>query len=231
MKVKTEGATVPGRVRMTEELIRIIGKQVPLKEKDCGEFSAMKVGPMYFKVRRFEAEGFGRVSVMEARGLLGLMKMDTIVVGPRNTDAPFLSYDFISAMGKLTLMLELYDSTIHGCPMDGLDRYREELKDCEDHVSAPQWYDPILLPQTVRKEGSRKEKALFEDVTRRYFADYMELAKAAPACDPEEKNGKISEYVEGLLANGGPAVNQFKKQFGPEKTGEVLRKVLFGTEE
>ena len=215
---------------MTEELLKIIGKHVSLEEKDCGDYSAMKVGPMYFKVRRFDAEGFGKVSVMEARGLMGLMKMDTVVVGPRTTDAPFLSYDFVNAMGKLTLILEVNNSTIHGCPMDGLDRFREELKDCEDYVPAPEWYDPLLLPQTVKKKGSRKEKALFGDVTRRFFDAYMELAKAAPACDPEEKNRAISGYVENLLANGGPAVNQFKKQFGPEKTGEFIRKVLFGTE-
>lgn len=35
-------------------------------------------------------------------------------------------------------------------------------------------------------------------------------------------------YAEGLLANGGPSTDVFKKQFGDEKTAELFRKVLFG---
>lgn len=38
-------------------------------------------------------------------------------------------------------------------------------------------------------------------------------------------------YVEGLLKNGGPSTDVFKKGIGEEKTAELFRKILFATEE
>ena len=216
---------------MTDKLLQIIGKHCKLAKRDAGEFSSMKVGPMKFSVSGYDAGGFGYVSVMEARGLFGLMKMDTVIIGPREKDAPLLSYDYIDAMGKQTLVLELYNCVIDGCPMPELDGFREELEDMEDYVPGSSWYEHLLLPQTLRKKGGKKDAARFADAAERYLETYMEKAGSAPSCDPAEKNQKISEYVEGLLSNGGPAVNQFLKAFGPEKTGEFLRKVLFGTED
>ena len=44
------------------------------------------------------------------------------------------------------------------------------------------------------------------------------------------KKEKTVFYVEGLLSSGGPCTNVFKKNLGEEKTAEVFRKYLFGTE-
>jgi hypothetical protein len=41
---------------------------------------------------------------------------------------------------------------------------------------------------------------------------------------------KASLYVEGLLKNGGPSTDVFKKALGVEKTAELFRKILFATE-
>ena len=215
---------------MTGRLLEIISKHHKLTKRDTGGFSSMKVGPMKFTVSSYDAEGFGYVSVMEAKGLFGLMKMDTVIIGPREKDAPLLSYDYINAMGKQTLILELYNCVVNEFPMPELDRFKEELKDCEDYVPGSNWYEYLLLPQTLRKKGGRKDAARLSKAAEEYFEAYLTKSATAPACDVNEKNGKIAEYCEGLLANGGPAVNQFMKQFGPEKTGEFLRKVLFGTE-
>lgn len=216
---------------MIDDLLKIIGGYFPLEKRDAGEYASLKVGPMRFTVSHYDAKGFGKVSVMSCRGMMGLMKMDTVMVGPRELDAPFLSHDFIDAMGKETLILELYDLTLNGYPMPELDRFAGELENYGEYAPGPHWYDSLLLPQTIRKKGVKKDKGAFENAAARYFEAYMEKASAAPACDPAEKNGKVSAYCEGLLNNGGPAVDQFIKQFGKEKTGDFLRKVLFDTED
>ena len=35
--------------------------------------------------------------------------------------------------------------------------------------------------------------------------------------------------MEGLLEHGRPSTDVFKKKFGDKKTGELFRKILFGT--
>lgn len=214
---------------MVEDLLKIIDGYCPLAEKDAGEFATAEIGPMHFTVSHYDAKDFGKVSVMSCEGMNGLMKMDTVMVGPRNVDAPFLSYDFIDAMGNVTLIIELYDLMIGEYPMSGLDHFKDDLSGCEDYVTEPHWYDSLHLPQTVMKKGGTDKKDILEDAARRYFSEYMEAAVKAPACDPSEKNGKISEYCEDLLENGGPAVNNWLATFGKEKTATFLRTVLFDT--
>ena len=46
--------------------------------------------------------------------------------------------------------------------------------------------------------------------------------------DPEEKKRRAAVYSDGLVANGGPSTDVFKKSFGDEKTKEFFDKVLFG---
>ena len=45
----------------------------------------------------------------------------------------------------------------------------------------------------------------------------------------EAKRQKTENYVSGLIKNGGPSTDVFKKKFGAEKTAELFEKVLFAT--
>jgi len=47
-------------------------------------------------------------------------------------------------------------------------------------------------------------------------------------CDPERKKEKARAYSNGLLEHGGPAVNNFLKVWGKEKTEDFFGRVLFG---
>lgn len=55
-------------------------------------------------------------------------------------------------------------------------------------------------------------------------------AECPPLTDMAAKQAKTAAYVEGLLTHGGPSTDVFKKALGPEKTEQLFRKVLFGTE-
>ena len=92
------------------------------------------------------------------------------------------------------------------------------------------WYDNIKFQESVSKKGKKKQKVSFDELTKKYLKAYIELAKNAPKCDEDAKKNKASVYVEGLLENGGPSTDIFKKHYGEEMTGYLFRKILFATE-
>ena len=95
---------------MVNKILNLIAQRHHLKEKNIGEFSTFKAKGMTFVCNAYEADGLGHVSVMQAKGFFGLMKMDTVVIAPENKDLPLLSYDRIVAMGNDNLIIELYDT-------------------------------------------------------------------------------------------------------------------------
>lgn len=212
---------------MIEQLLSMIGKHFPLIEADVGDLYAIKAKGMTFRVRAYQAEGLGHISVMQAKGLLGLMKMDTLIVNPKTLDLPLYSYDRILAMGSDTLIVELYDTLVNAVPLDALDAVNARYKELPDRDPGVHWYDPIKLPQSISKKGKKQGEA-FDAYLKAYSEAYLALPAAA-VTDPEKKREKTNAYVEGLLKNGGPSTDVFKKALGAEKTAELFRKVLFGT--
>ena len=212
---------------MTEKILALLEERFPLTEADAGEFRTIRAKGMTFAVRAYEAKGLGHVSVMKAKGFFGLMKMDTLIVNPKELDLPLLSYDRILAMGSDTLIAELYDTMTAPLDLGALSAVNERYRELPERDPGTHWYDPIKLPQSVSKKG-KKTGAQFDA----YIADYVKAYFALPAetvTDPEKKREKTNAYVEGLLKNGGPSTDVFKKALGGEKTAELFGKVLFGT--
>ena len=75
-----------------------------------------------------------------------------------------------------------------------------------------------------------KETPEFDKLTEEHFNAYLSASSEAESVDPAKKREKASVYVEGLLKNGGPSTDVFKKALGFDKTATLFRKVLFGTE-
>ena len=73
---------------MFSELLDVINEKYPLKEKSSEGFDGIKVKGMKFDIKSYEAEGLGNVSTMRAKGFFGLMKMDTLIINPSETDLP-----------------------------------------------------------------------------------------------------------------------------------------------
>lgn len=216
---------------MTDRMLAIIGQAFPMTELDCGEYKKMKVSGMNFTIRRFYAQGLGCVSAMVASGFLGLMKMDTLIITPTEKDMPLFSYDRVHAMGNDTLIFELYDTLLGETDLSALDEVKEQGKYLPDHDLGSHWYDSIKLPQSLSKKGKKKDRPGFDATVLHYLAKFLETACEAPACEAEPKREKASVYVEGLLKNGGPSTDVFKKGIGDEKTAQLFRKILFATEE
>ena len=214
---------------MIEKLLKTIEAKYPLTEQDASDFAKLKANGMKFSIRAYRAEGLGWVSVMTASGFFGLMKMDTLIINPTEVDMPLLSYDRVHAMGNDTLIYELYDTLVGQPDLSLLDKAKGRTNLLPDHDLGKHWYDGIKLPQSLSKKCKKVQTPAFDDAAHQYLVAFLNASKSAPSCEAQAKQEKASVYVEGLLSNGGPSTNVFKKSLGEEKTAELFRTVLFGT--
>ena len=213
---------------MTNRLLNIIKGSFPLTEIDCGEFAKMKVSGMNFEITAFRAEGLGHVSVMRASGFMGLMKMDTLIINPREIDLPLYSYDRILAMGNDTLITELYDTMVGDYSDESLIKVKDSYTDLAERDPGEHWYDSIKLPSSISKKGKKNHTARLDELTIKHFEAYL-ASSADAVTDKAAKQEKAKVYVNGLLEKGGPSTDVFKKSIGEAKTRELFENILFGT--
>ena len=217
---------------MTNKILSLLKRNHALVIKSVGEFETFKAKGMTFNCKAYEVCGLGHVSVMQAKGFFGLMKMDTLIIAPEDKDLPLLSYDRIYAMGNDTLIIELYDTMAEKkVDLSSIIAVKEKYAHLPERFAEGEepkhWYDDIRLPETTSKKGNKKDSAGFDSYTLDYVAAYLRLD--ADACDRAEKIARTEVYASGLISQGGPATDVFKQEFGEEKTGNIIRRVLFGT--
>ena len=215
---------------MTNKLLSIVKSRYPLTELDVGDFASLKANGMKFSVSAYKAEGLGHISVMRAQGFFGLMRMDTLIIDPTEIDLPLYSYDRIFAMGNDTLIVELYDTIVGEYCDESLRAVKSEPKfsSLPERDPGEHWYDGIKLASSISKKGKKQHTDCFDGLADRHFVAYLDSGRN-PVSDKAAKLERASVYVEGLLTNGGPSTDVFKKALGAEKTAELFRRVLFGT--
>lgn len=217
---------------MIAKILDLIKKHHALVPKSVGDFKTFKAKGMTFVCEAYDAKGLGHVSVMRAKGFFGLMKMDTLVIAPIHKDMPLLSYDRIYAMGNDTLIVELYDTMETDIPdLSKINSVKDKYSALPERFAEGEeprhWYDDIRLPETTSKKGKKANTADFDAYALEYIKEYLSLD--ADECDAQEKIARTEVYASGLISQGGPATDVFKQEFGEEKTGEIIRRVLFGT--
>lgn len=212
-----------------QHMLDAVNQTYPLTEKSAGEFAKVKAKGMTFVIKQYEAKGLGNVSVMEAKGFFGLMQMDTLIINPAEKDLPLFSYDRIFAMGNDTLIIELYDTLLEEYDFVELRNLKAAYDYLPERDPGTHWYDSIKLPESISKKGKKEHRSDFDKLTKEYFKTY--IGSGSGTCDVKAKCPKASVYVEGLLSNGGPSTDVFKKEFGEEKTAYLFRNILFGTGE
>ena len=214
---------------MTQRLLNAISSQYPLTELPVGEMKILKASGMTFFVQAYKAEGLGHVSVMTAKGFFGLMKMDTLIIQPKNLDLPLYSYDRIHVMGNDTLIVELYDTCLQLPDFTALNAVKQRFANLPERDPGEHWYDDIKLKESVSKKGKKAVSAQFNEMALSHLQAYLS-ATALPVEDTNAKMEKASYYVNGLLEKGGPSTDVFKKSLGAEKTEKLFKTVLFGIE-
>ena len=214
---------------MNNNIADELRKLYPFNPVKSDEFKSFKVSGMKFVTEGYEVPGLGHVSLMNASGMLGLMKMESVIINPFDVDMPLLSIDRIKAMGNDSLYMELYDTLLNEKRQEEpFKAVKEKYGMLKDIDQTPKWYDQIRYDCSVLKKGTKKETAVIDRCIREYGEAYLELLKKAPRCEREAKKEKAHAYSDGLINNGGPATDAFLKSWGREKTAEYFAKVLFG---
>ena len=214
-----------------KQIIDLIRKSFELKEQPAGEFSALKVGPMKFSIEHWDGGLLGNISFMSGSAMMGLMKMETLIINPVKADLPLLSLDTVLAMGKLTVIAEIYDTTIGGFDQSACQAVKEALASHPDRPTSPIWYDNIKLGCSLSKKTGKKALQALEKGLADYVQAYLSVAEKAPELSAgllEQKRQKADAYVTGLLEHGGPSTDVFVKHLGKEKTEKLFHEVLFG---
>lgn len=209
------------------DMLAVLKEKHALKQLDVGEWENIKAKGMKFHVQAFEAEGLGHICFMEAKGMMGMMKMDTIVITPKKVDLPLMSFDRVSAGSNRVLIAELYDTVLASTDCKAIEEEKNKSTSLLIKEEKPHWYDNLRLPESAHYKGKKKQGAEINERALGILNAYLAL-EAKPVKDAEAKNNKSLVYINGLLENGGPATDVFKKQFGDEKTAEFFHKVFFG---
>ena len=208
------------------------GKLVP---KDVSPWQTFSGKGMRFRLQSYDwccgvvsaDNACACVSHLSMKAFLGLMTMETVICTPYAKDVPLFSFDSINAFGKKSLLLEVYDTQVNPIDLTPMDTIKDAYNDLNDKQTKPAWYDKLRLSPSTFKEGDKNRLSLLAtDMTTAYLDLFVS------ACDVERtaKNAKNSVYVEGLITNGGPAINTIRKMLGNEATETLFRRFLFGTE-
>ena len=157
------------------------------------------------------------------------MKMDTLMITPTDVDLPLYSYDRIYAMGNDTLIVELYDTLVNPLDLSALDDVKSKYTHLAERDPGTHWYDDIKFKESISKKGKKAQTNDFDALALEHFNAYLTLP-ATEVSDKVKKQELSARYVDGLLSQGGPSTDVFKKQLGIEKTKQLFEKVLFGTQ-
>lgn len=212
--------------RVNKSLCDDVRRLFKLTELDVGEYSRIKSKGMCFDVHAFDAEGAGRLFLMDMKAFGGLMKMETASFTPIELDGPILSADIAAAFGRTTLVLELYDTTTSHPDLHAVGKVKEKYASLPSYDPGDHPYYRFRCPESAYKKG-RGIKEAARSMAQEYSGAYFECLQSCLPAEPEEKKQRNAEFSESLFQSGGPAVNQFKKMIGEEKTREFLMKYMF----
>ena len=200
--------------------------------RDIGSYSTIRKSGMRFDIASYTLEGVGYFCTMKMSAFLGMMYMETLVLTPLEIDMPLLSYDAISAMGKDTLLLELYDTQIEPVDLSDMENIKKRYEHLADREKPEQWSDSLLMSPSVGKAGRKRDMKQDEcTLTDEWIDAYIKIASTAKKCDREIKRAKVREYTDRLFTEGGPAVNQFKKMLGEQEAIRLLGQYIFSCDD
>ena len=212
---------------MNGSVVDLFAQRGKLVAKDVSPWQTFSGKGMKFQLQSYDWDGCACVSYLSMRAFLGLMKMETLICTPYTKDLPIYSYDRIIAFGKKSLLLEVYDTQVEPVDLSSMDAVKESYKDLKDKQPKPAWYDSLRLSPSTFKEG--KEERLAQLATAMTTA-YLDLFATAREVDRAVKTERNRIYVEGLISNGGPAINAVRGMIGDEAAETLFRRFLFGTE-
>ena len=209
---------------------RMLEERYDVMNESIGADEHKKAKGMAFTTVCSRVGEIGHLCIVRMKGFFGLMKMETVVFTVTGRDAPLINLDRVSAFGRDTMMIEMYDDQLTAYPEEYLQAFAE-LKsrdaDIPDGNSGEHWYDSITYPCSYHKKAKGQNER-FLAAAHDYFAEYLDQLEKAPACDRAEKEKKAGSFAQRLLKEGGPAVDQVTKLFGSDFAERLVLKYMYG---
>ena len=202
-----------------------------LRPLDIGDDARLSKNGMVFYTEAYEIEGIGHLCIMSMKAMAGLMKMETVILSSTERDLPLLNLDWVSAFGKETQIVELYDTQLAPYPQEKLDAFGEikkrdaDIRDYEPGGSHS--YDAKKYPESYQKTGRNVSERL-SAAARDYIGIFEAQLFIAKECDKEAKKAKVRGFADTLISDGGVAVNQMIKLFGQETAERMIRGHMYG---
>ena len=218
---------------MIYRTLDLVKSTFDLEEQDIGNLGNQKVRGLNFKIKSYDVKGVGHLSTMDVSGMMGLMKMQSVIITPFCKDAPLFSYDRVFAMGNDTFILELYDTMLdkenesYKNSIAKFVKHQDKVLDIPNHELESHWYDYLRLEGSTAKK-TKNQKTRLNDYYLEALNHYFDMIKSAPDTDVKQKKEKSGEYVSGLYTNGGASTDAFIKKLGKQKVVELYEKALFG---
>lgn len=210
---------------MIEKIIDRIGYEYPLKERNIDEFKTFKAGSMNNECEAYEAKNLGNIFAMRSRGMLGLMKMETLIVCPIDIDGPLFSLDIVN---NRSVYLELIDVMLEDSfSQDRLLAVKNSYQKYLSNDQKARWYDNIRLGSSF--SGKFPDVRTAEECLMNMTEAYLKALYLSHVSFSDDKKKKIKEYSDQLLKNGGPSTDYFIKHLGKEKTERFFNEAMFAT--
>ena len=220
-----------GKTQGLGDMVReLLTQHYTLRKKELGADARLSKNGMVFETETYEIPGLGHFCILRMNAMLGLMKMETAVLAVTEKDVPLLNLDWVRAFGKETQIVELYDTQLAPYPAEALaafDTLRRRDDDLPGMNSSGHWYDAILYPCSYHKAGKKLTERLTA-AAHDYTETFLRQLTDAPACDSQAKREKVRAFAERLFAEGGPAVDQVTKLFGPETAKRLILQHMYG---
>ncbi len=222
-----------GSVNIGSYVLDELKKRYTVENEDIGKDAKLDAKGMHFLISRYSVKGVGNLCLIDMKAMLGLMKMQTVVLSVAEKDVPLLNFDTVKVLKNGTYIAEFYD-TMLGEKDDELEKACEAIKEADgdlpDYVSGKHWYDSILYPCSYAKKLKGNGERVNESL-KKYFDAFMKALDDAEICEPAAKKERIAAFANGLIENGGPAVDQVKKLFGEELTKRLVLGHMYGVED
>ena len=211
---------------MKDTIIKKLNERYTLEKREMGELGKIHKGMFQFDSEAYEIKDIGNLFIMDMKAMLGLMKMETIVITPLMKDLSFCNLDAVKAAGNYTGMFEMYDTALKVTDLSSFDTIRKKYSDLPDYQAESRWYDEYRLSSCIAKKGKKidvETEAMLEEC----LDLYLDLLDKVPSCDPNKKKEKTAIYVNRLINEGGAAVDSMNKLIGKELTSKLIKEFMY----
>lgn len=210
------------------DIIKELPKEYKATPIDLKDMKHVKAGIISFDISAYDVEDIGRISILKGKAMMGLMKMDTVMVTSLRHDSPLFSYDRIHAMGNDTLIIEIYNTMKERHSYPELLNIKKKYGYLKPHAMKENWYDSLRMEESISLKDRHHRD--MDELFSSYLSAFLKNVKKDKKIETEEKKRRHAVYVNGLLKEGGPSTDVFLKAIGKKKTEFLFKSILFGIE-